>query len=108
MKDKILNVLGISCVAFTLGVFAGERSKGGFFRSWYGDETAIYVGDKVLFTSDSGVPNNCDKMTVLGLQAIEDKNVAWILLENCQWGEVRVRLGAETVNVKYLVKEKKE
>lgn len=91
-KHGVLNLLGIGCLIFAIGVIVGERQrgKGTFFKSWY-DDKSLYYGEKVKVKEGLETTHfynaNCKKMSVIGLQAVDNSNLAWVLLERCVWSK---------------------
>lgn len=73
------------------------------FRSWDEADSTLHRGDKVrlhLLGSDKFMYKNCDAR-FLASQAVDNDNVAWVLLQNCD-GKRKGSLTTEIFRLKDL------
>ncbi len=79
----------ITCLfTFSVGIVLGEshRGKGLFFNTWYDQD--LYYGEVVKVKHHREYThfyNSCKKATIIGLQAADTDNLAWVVLEDCPW-----------------------
>lgn len=80
-----MKFINLAILGFIIGVFAGEnhRGKGPFFTSWYGND--LYYGEHVKYKKIDHFYSDCKKITIIGLQVVDNSNLAWVLLEGCPW-----------------------
>lgn len=84
MKSEVAFYSGF--LGFLLGVFMTAHYPG-FFRSWDSSDDTLYRGDKVslhLKGKTAKFYKNC-RATFLASQAVTDDNVAWVLLDHCDF-----------------------
>lgn len=102
---KNLNLLGV----LSLGVVIGWASPRGMIKPWF-EDNIIREGDKVRYNKNipfySKFYNQCEKITVIGLQSVEEDNQAWVLLERCDFNNNKI--STDVISVNDLIKENHE
>lgn len=94
-------------IGILLGIYT-ETNYPQVFRYWYAEsnDTRFYRGDKLKIKKP--FYKGCDAVYLAG-QALDEDNVAWILLKNCDFQKNSVifpRLYTDILSLKYLEKLK--
>lgn len=57
----------------------------------------LYIGESVKVKKGldytSFYNDQCKKRSIVGLQAVDEENLAWVLLEDCAWTNVKHMMG---------------
>ena len=79
IKNAYLICLAAILFAIIAGVIAASFVPKNHEGLYIGEEVRVKDSEPSAFFYNEG----CKKMTIIGLQAVSDDNVAWVLLEGC-------------------------
>ena len=88
LKELLSGIITILFLGFAIFIavetdFSQSSSSNGFF---VGEAVNIKSGQEYSIFYNK----ECKKRTIKGLQAIDDVNLAWVLLESCTWTNSRL------------------